>query len=171
MGKVAILTLLALILISMNAPVQADVTGKICVTSADTISVGGVRKGRVCQGGTRVKLHGVDGLELDQKCKHANGRDFLCGRFAASYLLERTMGRNVVCKGSTKDRLGYLWGTCFVGKTNINEMMVLEGWALVDRKTSLKYDQAEKQAKAKRTGVWSMDFVPPWVWREQKVKK
>ncbi len=87
----------------------------------------GKRQRTRCVGGTRVRLFGIDAPELKQKCRHPSGRDFLCGRAAASFLLEYVRGRAVECKGNSVDRYGRLIAVCFVGGKDLNAMMVGEG--------------------------------------------
>ncbi len=68
-------------------PAHADVSGPACVTDGDTLVVNGKRQRTRCVGGTRFRLFGIDAPELKQTCKLPGGRDFLCGRAAASFLL------------------------------------------------------------------------------------
>ena len=86
-------------------PAHADVSGPACVTDGDTLVVNGKRQRTRCVGGTRVRLFGIDAPELKQKCKAPGGRDFLCGRAAASFLLEHVtapgtqQSRGLECHG------------------------------------------------------------------------
>ena len=146
-------------------PAHADVSGPACVTDGDTLVVNGKRQRTRCVGGTRVRLFGIDAPELKQRCKHANGRDFLCGRAAASFLLEHVRGRAVECRGNSEDRYGRLIAICFVGSKDLNAMMVGEGWALAYRGYSEKYVPQENAARGASKGIWAMRFVPPWEWR------
>ena len=146
-------------------PAHADVSGPACVTDGDTLVVNGKRQRTRCVGGTRVRLFGIDAPELKQRCKHANGRDFLCGRAAASFLLEHVRGSTVECRGNSEDRYGRLIAVCFVGGKDLNAMMVAEGWALAYRDYSEKYVPQENVAREARRGIWAMRFVPPWEWR------
>ena len=150
------------------SPAHADVSGPACVTDGDTLVVNGKRQHTRCVGGTRVRLFGIDAPELKQKCKHANGRDFLCGRAAAAFLLEHVRGRAVECRGNSEDRYGRLIAVCFVGGKDLNAMMVGEGWALAYRDYSEKYVPQENVARDAGKGIWAMQFVPPWEWRRMK---
>ncbi len=76
----------AALLVMLTFPAHADVSGPACVTDGDTLVVNGKRQRMRCVGGTRVRLFGIDAPELKQRCKHPSGRDFLCGRAAASRL-------------------------------------------------------------------------------------
>ena len=40
-----------------------------------------------------------------------------------------------------------------------------QGWALAYRQFSRDYVGQERDAKADKAGLWSMDFVEPWEWR------
>ncbi len=52
----------------------------------------------------RIDNAGIDAPELKQKCKAPGGRDFLCGRAAAAFLLEHVRGGTVECRGNSEDR-------------------------------------------------------------------
>ena len=149
----------------LDFPAYADVSGPACVTDGDTLVVNGKRQRTRCVGGTRVRLFGIDAPELKQKCKHANGRDFLCGRAATAFLLEHVRRGTVECRGNTVDRYGRLIATCFVGGKDLNALMVAEGWALAYRGYSEKYVPQENAARGASKGIWAMRFVPPWEWR------
>ncbi len=146
-------------------PAHADVSGPACVTDGDTLVVNGKRQRMRCVGGTRVRLFGIDAPELKQKCKAPGGRDFLCGRAAASCRLRHVSGRTVECKGTSVDRYGRLIAICFVDGKDLNALMVGEGWALAYRDHSKKYVPQENVARKARKGIWAMQFVPPWEWR------
>ncbi len=128
----------------------------------------GKRQRTRCVGGTRVRLVGIDAPELKQKCRHPSGRDFLCGRAAASFLLEHVRGGTVECRGNSEDRYGRLIAICFAGGKDLNALMVAEGWALAYRNFSEKYVPQENAAKGASKGIWAMKFVPPWEWRRMK---
>ncbi len=163
------LTWLTAALVAMLAfPAYADVTGPACVTDGDTLVVNGKRQRTRCVGGTRVRLFGIDAPELKQKCKAPGGRDFLCGRAAASFLLEHVRGRAIECRGNSEDRYGRLIAICFVGGKDLNALMVAEGWALAYRNFSEKYVPQENAARAPSKGIWAMQFVSPWEWRRSK---
>ena len=150
------------------SPAHADVSGPACVTDGDTLVVNGKRRHARCVGGTRVRLFGIDAPELKQKCRHANARDFLCGRAAASFLLEHVRGGTVECKGNSVDRYGRLIAVCFIDGQNLNALLVGEGWALAYRDFSDKYVPQENAAREASKGIWAMRFVPPWEWRRMK---
>ena len=71
----------------------------------------------------------------------------------------------VVCKGDGRDRYKRLIAVCYIGWLNVNEQMVLDGWALAYRQYSKDYVRAEGYAKARKEGMWRGKFVEPWEWR------
>ena len=46
--------------------------------------------------------------------------------------------------------------------------MVMNGWALADRRYSLDYVEDEAAAQAAHCGIWVSEFVKPWKWRRGK---
>ena len=156
----------ALLVVMAATQSLADATGVVCVTDGNTISVNGKRHGRRCHGGTPVRLLGIDAPELKQVCKHSNGRDFQCGRFAASFLLDLVKGKQVFCKGDSRDKSRRWLAICYINGNDLNALMVGEGWALADRRFSEKYIALEAAAERGDKGLWSMEFTPPWEWRK-----
>ncbi len=113
-----------------------------------------------CSGSTR--------RNSSKSARPRGGGDFLCGRAAASFLLEHVRGRAVECRGNSEDRYGRLIAVCFVGGKDLNAMLVGEGWALAYRDYSEKYVPQENVARKASKGIWAMQFVPPWEWRKAK---
>ena len=54
------------------------------------------------------------------------------------------------------------------GDTDINEWLVLNGWAVAYTYYSYDYSRAEAFAKSERSGVWAGEFVMPWEWRREQ---
>ena len=159
----------AVFMLAFSTMSQAgDLKGKVCITGGDTLKVNSIRRGRHCVGGTKVRLLGIDAPELKQQCRHSSGRNFLCGRKAASYLFELTKGKVVICEGDTRDGNERVLGTCFVGKMNLNQRMVQLGWAVAYRDYSKDYIKDEERAKSARRGIWDMKFMMPWDWRRKR---
>lgn len=148
------------------SPAWADeISGPVCVTDGDRLSVNATRKSGACQGGTKVRLFGIDAPEIKQLCTHANGRDFRCGLYAASFLLNQLKDKNAICVGEETDAQGQLIAVCKVGAIDVNALMVREGWALASPEANA-YIPAQAAAKAFHKGIWQMQFEMPWVWRQ-----
>ena len=67
-----------------------------------------------------------------------------------------------------RDQYKRLIAVCYVGPFNINDQMVVDGWAMAYRKYSTDYVRAETFAKSRREGLWRGEFVEPWEWRRRK---
>ncbi len=151
---------LVVILIIVPGEVLAEISGKPRIVDGDTIEIGQYR----------IRLHGIDAPEPGQRC-FADNRHWRCGR-NATLALSRIIGTNwVSCRERDKDGLGRIVTVCnlagFQGP-NINAMMVAEGWAFADRKSSSDYVKFENGARRSRKGVWRGTFVLPWEWRKGK---
>jgi len=158
--------LVALLMALPIGPAVADASGPACVVSGDTLAINGRRSYGRCVGGTPVGLVGIDAPELGQLCGHPSGRQVLCGRAAAAFLLNHVLKQIVTCTGNTRGHDGQLLATCRVGGRDLNALMVAEGWALADRRFTDAYVADEEKAKAAHKGLWGLTFVPPWEWRK-----
>jgi len=138
--------------------VLADITGPARVVDGDTIWIGE----------TKIRLHGIDAPEMKQTCKTSKGKEQLCGVLAKQALERLIKGQDVTCKGDTRDRYKRLIAVCYVGPININEQMVVDGWAMAYRKYSKDYVRAETFAKSRREGMLGGEFGPPWGWRRNR---
>lgn len=145
---------LALLLVLISTGAQADVTGQASVIDGDTIEIHG----------DRIRLHGIDAPESAQTCQR-DGQAWRCGAAAAN-ALDRAIGRQTVrCRETDRDRYGRIVAVCTAGGTDLNEWMVVNGWAMAYRRYSTDYVPAERQARADQDGIWATTFTPPWEWR------
>jgi len=113
--------------------------------------------------GDELRLVGIDAPEGRQTCRRA-GRDWRCGEASADRLRQLVKGRDVRCDVEGRDRFDRLLATCFAGPTNLNRLLVAEGWAVAygDR-----YLRMEREAKAKKRGLWASEFETPRTWRDR----
>jgi endonuclease YncB( thermonuclease family) len=139
-------------------PAHADVTGKPRVVDGDTIHIGK----------NKIRLHGIDALQMKETCRTSKGKEQKCGLLSKQALEQLVRGQEVTCKGDKRDRYKRLIAVCFVGPFNINERMVADGWALAYRRYSKDYVRAETFAKSRRKGMWRGSFMKPWEWRQRK---
>lgn len=149
------LSILGFLILWTSVSHAEDLTGTPRVVDGDSIELAG----------EQIDLRGIDAPEIKQTCTTRKGHLSQCGMLAARALSKLTRGQVVVCKGASQDGDKPRLATCFVGPFSINEQMVLDGWALADRKRIKSYVRAEKYAEARREGIWRMTFVPPWEWR------
>ena len=132
-------------------PVLADdITGKPRIIDGDTVEIAG----------ERIRLYGIDALELRQTCWDKRG-EFPCGERARFMLELDTKNQEVVCVPRGKDRYGRTLAVCHAGGVDLGWDMVRLGWALAYRRYSMDYVADEKTAKVARKGLWRGEFVPP----------
>ncbi|MBN4016251.1 thermonuclease family protein [Rhodospirillaceae bacterium AH-315-P19] len=135
------------------------ISGPARVIDGDTIEVNG----------TRIRFHGLDAPELDQK---------LWGDFASDMLrhIVDSNGGTVQCSGYQRNRDSRMDAVCASGDIpDIGEALVVSGAAFAHYLYPDRYTKAEAMAKKLRLGVWSPDFQKlwgpiqkPWEWRRQR---
>jgi endonuclease YncB( thermonuclease family) len=133
---------------------NASITGRASVIDGDTIEIRG----------QRIRLHGIDAPESNQICE-ADGRQYRCGRRAATALYEFIDGRTVECEKVSTDGYGRVAATCTVRGDDMGAHMVREGWAIAYRRYSDAYVSLERDAEAARRGLWAGTFSEPERWR------
>lgn len=137
-----------------GAATEGQLAGRAVVIDGDTLEI----RGR------RVRLHGIDAPELDQRCGSA-GASWACGRRAAAALRQRIGNRPVACRWREIDPWNRPVARCRAGDTDLSGWMVANGWALAYRRYSLAYAAEEGRARVARRGLWAGEFVPPWAHR------
>jgi len=148
--------LIALAVLLIAVPAFADVSGPARVVDGDTLWIGE----------TKIGLYGIDAPELKQTCTTRKGKVQHCGRLSMQHLVRLVRGQDVSCKDKTQNSDGRLMAVCRLGPFNLNEQMVIDGWALADRQDGKNYQRAETFAKARREGIWRSTFDAPWDWRK-----
>lgn len=133
----------------------AEITGKAHVIDGDSIRISD----------TEIRLYGIDAPEGKQSCIQ-QGEDWACGETATEALRLIVGDALIHCAWDDVDRYERALATCTREGHDIAELMVDKGVALAYRKYSWKYALDEDDAKAKRKGLWSAQFVPPWDWRQ-----
>ena len=115
----------------------------------------------------RIRLHGIDAPESKQTCKR-DGEKWRCGWDATRALHDKIGKKPVRCEELDKDRYGRVIGKCFFAGEDINEWLVLRGWAVTYVRYSRDYMPVEATAKSEKRGVWAGEFVMPWEWRRNQ---
>ena len=134
------------------------VEGRARVIDGDTIKIGK----------SRIRLHGIDAPESKQRCKDKKLNYWLCGQAATKALSKKINNRVVECFSEKKDKYKRHIAICSVDGMNLNQWLVLHGWAIAYRKYSKDYLEAETAAKSIETGIWAGEFILPWEWRRGK---
>jgi endonuclease YncB( thermonuclease family) len=148
LNKAISAALLAVVLCASPA-LAGDLSGRVSrVHDGDTFTLAG----------KKVRLWGIDAPELKQQCGGAP-----CGGIARDALQELVRSRTVVCTQVDRDRYKRVVASCRAAGRDLGEAMVRSGNALDYRRYSKgRYRQAERDAQARRVGMWSGEFEKPW---------
>ena len=149
-------------LLANGSPLSRDtadlIVGLAAITDGDTLKING----------QRIRLHGIDAPESDQRCTDSAGAYWRCGSRATRALAEKIDGRDVSCRGRGHDRYGRVIGVCEAGGDDLNGWMVRQGWAVAYKRYSYRYIPDELIARAAGRGIWAGDFTAPEDWRHQR---
>jgi endonuclease YncB( thermonuclease family) len=154
--------LAALALLPACAPAQEPAPGKVfsgtvTVTDGDSLKMG--RR--------KIRLFGIDAVELEQPCTR-DGKRWACGVDAARALRALLKGQTVECADYGRDDFKRTLAVCTAGGVDVNEWLVREGWAVAYRRYSRKYVEAEDRARAAGKGIWSGKFTMPETYRRRQ---
>ena len=144
----------------------------ISLSFAETKTIEGIT--RVIVGDTlkieksRIRLYGIDAPESKQRCRDKKLNDWLCGQEATKALRKKINYRVVQCLSDKKDRYKRYIAICYVDGVNLNQWLVLNGWAVAYQKYSKAYINAEAIARSQEVEIWSGEFILPWKWRRGK---
>lgn len=142
-----------------GAPPRAAPTG----LAADAVRV--VDGDSLELGGQRVRLLGIDALELHQTCRDGSGAGIACGQEARAALAALVADGPLRCTEEGTDRFGRSLARCTNGRgEEINRTLVREGWALAFTGDT-RYAAEERAARQARRGIHAWAFVPPAEWR------
>lgn len=137
----------------------ASASAKVHIIDGDTIDMEG----------KRIRLYGIDAPEIKQLC-YKSDHQYPCGKYAQDALKRITISGNVRCVEKYYDFYGRIVAECFIGDTNINALMVEQGWAMAYRRYSKQYVFQENLARTKKRGIWQGEFDNPHKYRS-KYKK
>ena len=159
------LTIIFLIMLSNS--IAEEISGIPKVVDGDTIHINNYK----------FRLEGIDAPEMRQQCKKESlkisffigftfYKDYSCGRVSKEKLITKIDDTEIKCISSSKDRYKRYIATCFKGKTNLNQWMVRNGFAIAYRRYSKKYVPDEVFAKKNKLGLWQGKFMEPEKWRK-----
>ena len=137
-----------------------NIEGKARVIDGDTIYIGE----------TKIRLHGIDAPEKNQKCFFHN-KDWECGKRSTLYLKKIISNHNVMCETRNKDSYKRYIGICYINDENINKLIVRNGWAIAYKYYSKDFIKDELIAKKNKLGIWKGSFQEPYLFRKKiKIK-
>ena len=161
------LRIIILFLIFFSNTIAEEISGIPKIVDGDTIHI---KK-------NKFRLEGIDAPEMRQKCKKESlnvsfiigftfYKDYSCGRVSKEKLISKINGLVIKCIFTTKDRYKRYIATCYKEKTNLNQWMVRNGYAIAYRRYSKKYVPDEDFAKENKLGLWQGKFMNPEKWRK-----
>ena len=155
-GAVATLIAIALIagLAALVWPPPGSISGRAVAVDGDTLKIDA----------TRIRLIGLDAVELDQTCADGNGVDWPCGQKARALLDKLTDHGTAKCIADGRDRYRRVLAHCSVDGADLGEEMVRGGWAVAE----LEYGLALAEARLNGRGIWSGTFDDPADWRRRQ---
>ena len=147
--------------------IAEEISGIPKVVDGDTIHINNYK----------FRLEGIDAPEMRQQCKKeffkisfligfTFYKDYSCGRISKEKLTSKIRGSEIKCIFTTKDRYKRYIATCYKEKTNLNQWMVRNGYAIAYRRYSKKYVPDEDFAKENKLGLWQGKFINPEKWRK-----
>ena len=105
----------------------------------------------------KVRLYGIDAPEKKQPY----------GAAAKQYLADLVAGKTVQIEEHGKDRYKRVLGIAYLGGRDVNEILVLNGYAWAFTKYSKIYESQERQARNKGLGLWcDKNPIKPEIWRK-----
>ena len=121
------------------------------ISDGDTITILTQEKQQV-----KVRLYGIDAPEKKQPY----------GQKSKQFLSNLIAGRSVEIQEKGKDRYKRVLGIVYLDGRDINEQMVLNGYAWAYVKYSKIYAKQELKARSQNLGLWRDKPIPPWEWRK-----
>ena len=131
----------------------ADPVKVIKISDGDTITILTQEKQQV-----KVRLYGIDAPEKKQPY----------GQKSKQFLSNLIAGRSVEIQEKGKDRYKRVLGIVYLDGQDINEQMVLSGYAWAYVKYSKIYASQELKARSQNLGLWRDKPIPPWEWRKRR---
>ena len=155
------------LLVLLSNSIAEEISGIPKVFDGDTVHIDNYK----------LRLEGIDAPEMRQQCKKESFKisffigftfykDYSCGRVSKEKLITKIDTTEIKCISSSKDRYKRYIATCYKGKTNLNQWMVRNGFAIAYRRYSKKYVPDEVFAKENKLGLWQGKFMEPEKWRK-----
>ena len=156
-----------LLLFFFSNSIADEISGVPKVVDGDTVHIND----------NKFRLEGIDAPEMRQQCKKeflkissiigfTFYKDYSCGKVSKEKLISKIHGSKIKCIFTTKDRYKRYIATCYKEKTNLNQWMVRNGYAIAYRRYSKKYVLDEDFAKENKLGLWQGKFMNPEKWRK-----
>ena len=156
------LRIIILFLIFFSNTIAEEISGIPKIIDGDTVHINE----------NKFRLEGIDAPEMRQKCKKESlkisfiigftfYKDYNCGKVSKEKLKSKIRGSEIKCIFTTKDRYKRYIATCYKEKTNLNQWMVRNGYAIAYRRYTKKYVPDEDFAKENKLGLLQGKFMNP----------
>ena len=110
--------------------------------------------GTLKAGKTTIRLAGVQALSPDETCPGAAGKRWPCGRRGRSALRRLIRAKAVDCAAVARPEADVMVARCKLGRVDINEWVVRQGWARPGFKERERYAAARDAATKAGRGLW-----------------
>lgn len=147
-----ILALLGAAALTFSASQVTSTANNVQVIDGDSLRVAG----------KNIRLWGIDAPEMQQVCKNRIG-SYACGRAAQQHLRKLTHNKALICKGLGNDQYQRLLAVCRSGSTDLNAMMVRDGFAFAYG----GYGYEEAAAREAKAGIWEAENELPKNYRKR----
>lgn len=114
---------------------------------------------RISVDGTVIGLFGLNTPAPESLCELSDGQ-YRCGIIAWAELIKLADGRVISCDLEGESKEGIPLATCYLGERDINEALVLSGWAEA-RADVERYQVDQAEARRARRGLWAERITPP----------
>jgi endonuclease YncB( thermonuclease family) len=131
------------------------VEGRVTAITGDTMRVGG----------RTVRLAGIEAPERDQLCTRPTNQRWRCGEAATDALSRSVRRASVRCEIRDSDSAGRALGTCYARGKDIAARLVREGHVFSSGGWFASYGSLERQARARKTGLWQGEADRPAEYR------
>jgi endonuclease YncB( thermonuclease family) len=138
--------------VSISGSEVRSLPGQVHVIDGDSLRIGK----------EEIRLWGVDAPEFRQTCRDQSGV-YACGREARRRLQELAQNAALSCKGFGRDRYDRLLAVCRNGKTDINAILVRNGFAYAYG----GYRAEEIAAQNAKHGIWAAENERPKAYRDR----
>ena len=154
-------------MVLLSNSIAEEISGIPEVVDGDTIHIDNYK----------FRLEGIDAPEMRQQCKKETlkissiigftfYKDYSCGKVSKEKVKSKIRGSKIKCIFTTKDKYKRYIATCYKEKTNLNQWMVRNGFAIAYRRYSKSYVSDEEFAKENKLGLWQGKFMEPEKWRK-----
>ncbi len=154
--KYLIFSFLFIFILFFNQAYGETIKGKPKVIDGDTLHIGN----------NKIRLHAIDAPEKKQKCTK-NNIEWDCGLQSTKFLKKLIGNDQIRCVANSKDKYKRYIGVCYKNNIDLNAQMVINGWAIAYQYYSLDYIKEEEQAKINKIGIWSGEFLEPYLFRKK----